>query len=244
MIHRIEEFSMNAWPSLETELYDGWVIRFSKGYTKRANSINPLYSSTINTEDKILKCENLFHSRKLPVVYKMTPNSVPSDLDDILDKEGYKLIDTTSVQLLKLDTTKEPTHNNIVVYNTPDENWIHDYCTLNKVDYENMDTLRIMLNSIKPTKFFISLLINNKVVSCGLGVLEGEYIGLFDLIVDSKYRGQGYGEQLILNLLKLGKKNNAKYSYLQVVKTNIPAVRLYSKLGFKEHYKYWYRVKL
>jgi ribosomal protein S18 acetylase RimI-like enzyme len=107
-----------------------------------------------------------------------------------------------------------------------------------------MDTLRMMLNSIKPTKFFISLLINNKVVACGLGVLEGEYIGLFDLIVDSKYRGQGYGEQLILNLLKLGKKNNAKYSYLQVVKTNIPAVRLYSKLGFKEHYKYWYRVKL
>jgi|LGOV01.1.fsa_nt_gb hypothetical protein len=33
MIRFIEELSMSAWPALQTHLYDGWVLRISKGYT-------------------------------------------------------------------------------------------------------------------------------------------------------------------------------------------------------------------
>lgn len=39
MIRYIEELSMNAWPSLQTIMYDGWVIILADGYTKRANSV-------------------------------------------------------------------------------------------------------------------------------------------------------------------------------------------------------------
>lgn len=41
-----EELQMNALPSLQTILYDGWVLRFAKGYTNRANSVNPIYEGT------------------------------------------------------------------------------------------------------------------------------------------------------------------------------------------------------
>jgi hypothetical protein len=43
----IEELSMNAWPSIQTVLLDGWILRMSNGYTKRANSVNPLYSEPV-----------------------------------------------------------------------------------------------------------------------------------------------------------------------------------------------------
>jgi hypothetical protein len=72
MIRNIEEISLNALPSLQTLLVDGWVLRFANGYTKRANSINPLYASTSNVEAKIQFCEEAYRCSNLPVVFKMT----------------------------------------------------------------------------------------------------------------------------------------------------------------------------
>ena len=43
----IEELSLSAWPPLQTMVLDGWVLRFAEGYTKRPNSVNPLYASTL-----------------------------------------------------------------------------------------------------------------------------------------------------------------------------------------------------
>ena len=60
MIRYLEELALNAWTSIQTVVYDGWLIRFSNGYTKRANSVNPIYESTGDLDRKIAYCENLF----------------------------------------------------------------------------------------------------------------------------------------------------------------------------------------
>ena len=41
-VRRLEELAFAAWPALETRDDAGWRLRFSGGYTKRANSINAL----------------------------------------------------------------------------------------------------------------------------------------------------------------------------------------------------------
>lgn len=40
-----------------------------------------------------------------------------------------------------------------------------------------------------------------------------------------------------------GRENGPKYSYLAVLLNNEPALKLYSKIGCSEIYKYWYRIK-
>ncbi|MBK5484263.1 GNAT family N-acetyltransferase [Peribacillus sp. TH16] len=101
-----------------------------------------------------------------------------------------------------------------------------------------------MLENIIPDRCFMLLTDDSgTVLACGLGVLEGEYLGLFNIVTQEKFRNQGYGAKLNKNLLHWGKENGAKYAYLQVILSNAPALNLYAKLGFEEKYKYWYRIK-
>src|SRR5690242_21399752 len=90
LIRHLEELSLNALPSLESIYLDGWVVRFANGYTKRANSVNPLYDSSMNLDDKIAYCESLYAVRKQPTVYKMTSLAEPHDLDSVLANLGYR----------------------------------------------------------------------------------------------------------------------------------------------------------
>ncbi|MDP4089243.1 MAG: GNAT family N-acetyltransferase [Bacillota bacterium] len=244
MIKFIEELSFNAWPSIETLVYDGWILRFANGYTKRSNSVNPLYPSKEDPVKKIETCEELFHFRKLPVVFKLTSDPSAKKLDELLGQKGYITIDHTSVRVADISEVPSIIMKNIVIYTSLEEKWLQDYCRLNEIRYEHMDILKLLLNSIAPEKYFISLVKDGEAIACGLGVVENGYIGLFDIVVDKSHRGKGYGQQLILDLLELGRKRGARFSYLQVVARNIPAVHLYSKLGYKEKYRYWYRVKL
>ena len=101
MIRVIEELSMNAWPSLQTMLYDGWVLRFADGYTRRANSINPIYPSWSTTwATRYGPARGLYRDRGLNVVFKMTSAVYPETLDDVLAGQGYAVDAQTSVQTL------------------------------------------------------------------------------------------------------------------------------------------------
>jgi len=105
------------------------------------------------------------------------------------------------------------------------------------------ESLTAILRNIASKKCFAVLLKDNQVVSCGLGVLENQYIGLFEVITAKTERRKGFGKELILNILNWAKQNGAQKAYLQVVMNNKPALNLYSKLGFQEVYQYFYRIK-
>jgi ribosomal protein S18 acetylase RimI-like enzyme len=126
---------------------------------------------------------------------------------------------------------------------TASEAWLTTCCQMNQINDRNKGILQRMLGNIIPAKCFASIYHDETVVACGMGVRQGEYVGLFDLVVHPNYRGRGYGTQLVLNLLAWGKKGNARRAYLQVMLNNHPALYLYQKVGFREHYQYWYRIK-
>lgn len=241
MIQQIEELSMNAWPALQVVLVDGWVLRFADGYTRRANSVNPLYASSRDVEGKIQYCEHLCRSKGLGVTYKMTPDSQPHGLDELLAQKGYRIDAPTSVQTLALDSIEAPTCT-ARLEPTLSETWLSDQCRLSKVDDRKRSTASQMLRSIVPTTCYASICVDGIVVACGLGVLEDDYLGLFDIVTAEEYRGRGYGRQMILSLLSWGKQNGARMAHLGVMLNNPPALHLYEKLGFREVYQYWYRV--
>ena len=85
---RVEETCLNAWPALRQVLLDGWVLRFSDGLTRRANSANPLRADCKRTDALILACEALYRRQLLPTIFRV-PSIIDPDLGERLDALGY-----------------------------------------------------------------------------------------------------------------------------------------------------------
>lgn len=237
-----EELQMNALPSLQTYLYDGWVLRFADGFTNRANSVNPVYEGIEDVNCKISKCQELFNNRGLKPTYKITPFTFPDNLDWLLEERGYRKIHNTSLQILSLHNYRETGVSSVITKNSFDESWFNYYCTFNGISEKNSCICRKMLNSLIPETIYTLLQVENEIIACGMAVLESNYLGLFDITVSENYRNKGYGSKLIDSLLSIGKEHGAKKAYLQVMTNNEPALNLYKKFGFHEVYQYHYRV--
>jgi GNAT superfamily N-acetyltransferase len=245
LTRRIEEAGLNAWPALQQMLYDGWVLRFSKGYTKRANSANALYPSAIDTQEKVAFCEAQYKARRLTPIFRITPFA-PTDLDGILEARGYDLIDTTLVLVRDVDAISKSREPHAVsseqVRQESLDDWLPIFCRLKSSSLEAHRTHREILETILGRCFYATLTVSGEAVSCGLGVLEDEFFGFFDVVTAPEHRNKGHGAALLSSMLDRAQENGARHAYLGVVEVNSPARRLYDKLGFQEVYRYWYRV--
>ena len=239
----LEEITLNAWPALQTVFMDGWILRFANGYSKRANSVNSLYPSTEPLKRKIETCERLYYGRGLKSIFKITPSSLPAELDAVLAGAGYGREGRTSVQVLNLEQWSLARDRGVELYTDFAADWHLAYCVMNGIAPEHHNTVSQLLGLGVHDKRLAVLRREGKVVACGLGVKQDRFIGLFDIVVNPRMRRQGCGKAIVEGLLAWGKQDGAKTAYLQVVVENTPAQQLYSNLGFHEEYQYWYRVK-
>ena len=55
---------------MDPEMYDGWELRFSEGYTRRVNSVSVYEDGELDVNEKITYCENEYRSHGLPCIFK------------------------------------------------------------------------------------------------------------------------------------------------------------------------------
>lgn len=239
-IRTIEELSLNALPALQTVFLDGWVLRFANGYTRRANSVNPLYPVSGDVPANVHACERTYARFGLRTLFKLTPAAQPGDLDDVLAQRGYSRDTPISMQTLNLSGLRE-TAPPVELSGELTRAWLTAYCTFNQAAAHHQATLQRMLEGLVPSAGYALLRNGNDTLACGLGVVQAGFVGLFDIITAPHARRQGLGQQLVASLLAWGKRSGAHTAYLQVMSNNEPALRLYSRFGFQEEYQYWYR---
>ncbi|MFF2887812.1 GNAT family N-acetyltransferase [Paenibacillus sp. NPDC057967] len=241
---RIEEMSLNGWPALKTVLYDGWLLRFADGYTKRSNSVQPIYGYSGNLDEQINRCEELYRAQGQPTVFKITPFAEPAHLDARLEELGYERIDQTQVKTASIIDLPVPRQGDgFHCWPELTDEWLDAIARFQGLSDSQKETTRRMLAG-HPLRRAFGLYKRGEVpVAAGLVVLEDGYAGLYDIVTDATERGRGYGERLTRGLLGWARGQGVRMSYLLVVKNNTAANRLYDKLGFMTRYDYWYRVK-
>jgi ribosomal protein S18 acetylase RimI-like enzyme len=239
-IRALEVRALRAWPALETRTNRGWIQRFAGGYTKRANSINALEPEDALTDQTKDGLEAPYRARGLPPIWRLTPLA-PAGTDELLAGAGYRRIDESLVQRAPLDGrfVLDP---EVRVAPAPSEAWLAGFATLSPVAPQHRETMARMLRAIAAPVGFARVEDKGEPVAFALGVVDGDHVGLFDVLVAPQARRRGLARRLTQSIGAWGREHGARFAYLQVVATNAAALPLYASLGFETVYSYAYRV--
>ena len=165
---RIEEISLNAWPALQQVLFDGWILRFSRGYTKRANSVNALYNSTLDIAHKLEACEELYGARGLRPTFRLTPFSSPPELDRVLAGRGYDILHPTFVLHRSLEEDNSQAAGPAEMRQEGLDDWMALFCRLQNSSVAEHSTHREILATIPGRTCLASLAgAEGQGVACG-----------------------------------------------------------------------------
>jgi GNAT superfamily N-acetyltransferase len=240
---QIEEASLNAWPSLKSFKYDGWLLRFANGYTKRANSVNILGPSKIKLAQKIKHCEYQYRKVGLPTLFRLTDIKPLIHIEKALTDMGYIKIEPTLVLVLNVNEIKYKQFCALCEFKSQIlDIWLKHYFQIGKFNKRSFQTHRQIIKNVIPRYLLAELDYKGIPVSTGMAVLEKHFAGLFDIFTLKEKRQQGFGMIMLNGLLQWALINGAKLVYLQVVDANCIALNMYNKFGFRKAYSYCYYV--
>jgi ribosomal protein S18 acetylase RimI-like enzyme len=242
-----EHLAFNAWPALRVVVRGNWLLRFADGYTKRANSVNALGLErgvpAAELERRVAAAEALYARQGIASTFKLSPLMDPG-LDAVLAARGYTYLDDTLMMVA--DLTRGPgavgMPAGVVVDTERGAVWSRVYSGFNNVPAARQSVHDRMLDSLVPIGGFALATDDGEPAAAGLGVVEGEHVGLFDIVADPARRRAGHGRRVVEGIMAWGVSLGATKAYLMVVAANAPAIALYERLGYREVYRSHYRI--
>ena len=244
-IKTIEDLSLNAWPSHQMQLYDGWILRFSHFYTHRTNCVEQIGKAQIPWEEKVRYCERIYRRWNTPCVFKITPLTDPA-FDELLEGQGYHIEHVTDVMCCDLKEAGEyPVYEEVQVEKRISDEWIDALFSIKEnATVTHLKIVPSMYAAIPKDVLCARIRKDGRIIATGLGILDRDHIGIYAINVDKEFRRRGLARKICETLLREGVKNpGVGKAYLQVVSDNTPAISLYESLGFEKEYQYWFRVK-
>ncbi|MBI3505778.1 MAG: GNAT family N-acetyltransferase [Proteobacteria bacterium] len=240
LIRTLECRAFNSWPALQTLVHDGWLLRFARGHTKRANSVNALWPGKLPLAARIAHAEALYRRHGLAPTFRLTPLSEP-DLDAALAARGYARVDPTHVMRRPIGSAAGKGHD-VQLAASPLPGWLGAFGKAAGASDANLAILGQMLGQIVPPAAYARIDgPGGAPHAFGMGVVDAGALGIFEMLTVPEARRRGHAARVIDALSDWGRTQGAGFVYLQVVADNAPARALYERLGFEPVYAYHYR---
>jgi ribosomal protein S18 acetylase RimI-like enzyme len=243
LLSRVEDAGLNASAPPQQRWLDGWLLRFSAGKAKRARCVNAVAAGRLPLDMKLGLCEQVFNEAGLPLIVRITPLSVPGDLDAALEARGLRRFDDTRVMVLadtaSIAAPRLPTH--VSLHGVGLEPFAQRVGALRGSPLSQRLAHGQRLANAPVPFFAFELHVDGQLVSCGQFALEADLVGLYDIYTAPAARGRGHARLLCQHLLALARERGARHAYLQVEGDNAPARAIYHGLGFSDAYAYHYR---
>ncbi|MDZ7704749.1 MAG: GNAT family N-acetyltransferase [Trueperaceae bacterium] len=254
-IRAAEAHAANAVPASHLQIVDGWRLRYNHGVTRRANSVLAEgHSAETSLDAKLADVEAFYQQFGVSPRFQVTPVSQPSQLAEALRAHGYRhaaAVDVLSVPVTTLQhhaVGREGLEPHL--YPTLEPDWFSHYLRAEPHEGFKAEVRRRMLNHlVTPARFATvtdTTIDNpaaenqNEPLAVGLGVVEGGWLGIFNVATFPAARRRGAATTLLAALADWAARQGATNVYLQVGQGNTPAQTLYRRLGFAPFYQYHY----
>jgi ribosomal protein S18 acetylase RimI-like enzyme len=213
-IRNLEHAAALAWPGVEQEWRDGWLLRFGRGSTRRANSAVPLdVSAGVGAIVDWYDARGVAPLVAAPDRLFRVPPGVPTDAETLV---------------MASDLGAFGGHASIT--SAPDDDWLRLYRREVPVD--------VLTAVIDGDVAFASI------AGAGVGraavtiAPDGtRWVGLAALHVVENARRRGVARELCGALLGWGGDQGATRAYVQVLADNTAAIRLYESMDFTVHHR-------
>lgn len=247
------EILMNAaWPGLETDELDGWLLRSAGSVTQRANSVWSRTGSPAS-KAKLELATSWYSQRRQPVIFQILRNQANSRLEELLDQAGYSSQSETLIMTLTAGNPKLPAgsetfasdspqhHINVEISQVLSQEWLDTSWAVEGRGGDAAKSIaREILESV-PSLHASARDEQGHVVGTARLTVLGEWAGVYSVAVLESARRRGIAKQLTNALLDAGHEHGANKFWLLVTAANAGAQQLYSSLGFEEVAKYHYR---
>ncbi len=219
-------------------LLGGWLLRFSEGLTRRANSANALAPLTrANPRD----CEALYRRVGQPTIFRVLTLLDPS-IDEQLERLGYTSEGESCVLYGDLDGFETAVDPEVQLLAQPSAEWFAAMAALQNHTGEQAKIYRGIIGQLAIPAAFAALSAEGEIVAVAYGALHRGLLCYESVITGGRRRRQGYGRRIIMALAVWAKDNGASGACLEVEAANLPARALYNSVGLKtELYRYHYR---
>ena len=238
---RAEQACLNAWPALHNVVYDDWIVRFSEGLTRRANSVNPLRSTARADGASIQLFENLFRAQQLPLIFRV-PTLLDPSVDRSLERLGFTAEGESCVIHADINSVEAKPDPAVEVSSRVDEEWLHAMNVMQKRTDEQSEIFDQIVLSIAVPAGFATLRNGEDVLAQAYGVIHDDLLCCESVITSESARGHGVGRRLMSALFAWAAAQGASGVCLQVEATNKAGLALYNSLGMTtELSRYHYR---
>ena len=205
---KIEDASRQAWPALEEKELPFGVLRYACGVNRRSNSMNVYPRADYEYNDLLRSTESFFGQRSLPASVRILGSRENRELDfQLLDSylagKGYGLEAPTNVLLCDLPISDST--NAYVAESLELNDWLRAWQTIGSRSNIQVGVHQITLSKIIANHCFLTL--KDKLgitVSCAMGVISDDVLGIYGVGTRETYRGLGYGTSLLERLMRWG----------------------------------------
>lgn len=250
----IERAAVRAVPALEELRVHEWLVAFGRGAVNRMNAVTTFGAAPAPLEEAVDSVEALADERGAARRFRLT--RLDADLDALLHRRGYERSADTLVMTRTLLRDEpavpaalargrgaRPAHGRAdldgLVRADPDATWLDGLRRFGGYDEARVAEIGAGLARLRLPRAAFRL----DAAAVGLAVVDGAWMGLFDIAVAPERRRSGLAGALTAAMLAWGAAEGATGAYLQVHAENAPALALYRAFGFGEAYRYHYRTR-
>jgi ribosomal protein S18 acetylase RimI-like enzyme len=226
-----------AWPPVEREALGDWSLRFSGGFTGRANSVLPVGDPGIALAEAVARCEAAYGARELPATFQLRDGLTTAGLAALLRARGYLRGVTALVLAGPLPQAREDAA--IEHHDDPSPAWLETWLRSGR-DLRDAPLAAPVLARVSRPRTFAVLRDEGRVVGTALGTLSPGWLGLSCLAVDPDARRAGLGGRLLGALAAWSRSRGARGLWLEVEPDNEVAFAWYRRLGLEQVHAYGY----